>query len=113
MKRAHVELDIHEWREGHVRAIAGALANILREQALSRLELAYSRVHASVIANVLVMPQPAAIERSLTRGWAPDDQSDAFMCTPKPNRTQTPRFADPADRIAGLADQLVRMQTSG
>ncbi len=104
---AHKVLKESPWGEQYVITLAEAAANALRERAARKIAVAYSRVTPAAVAEALCISESDVDKLK----WPCDN--DGYLVPPTPPSRTGDSGTTPTKRVAELADQLVRLQTTG
>ena len=104
---AHKALENSAWGEPYIIALAEAAASALRERAARNIALAFSRISSAAVANSLCI----SVSDVGKLGWPTDN--DGYLVPPNPPSRMGTANGAPTKRVAELANQLVRLQTTG
>lgn len=110
MAGAQHELSTYAWQAVPVCKLAVLVAEALREDALKRCGVAYAVATPEALADALALPEEDACEAARKLGWTRVDDGMGWR---PPREARSQHLGAPAERVARLADQLVRLQTSG
>lgn len=116
------EADKNVWGNDVLLApLARATCDILRERCVQQLARAYVRVSGGVLATVLGIAE-SELPKLANMGWTQD--SGGYLCPPPQQKHHQSSsgaaegiilgaIPPPAEQVSMLADQLIRLQTTG